>query len=471
MSDSEHLLSDSSSEDCSLTKEEQEKLLRKEEARLRKKFFRKELKKQAKEEEEEEERKQARLAKSKAKRQQQQQTRKRITGGLDSEDDNDDDDKMEQVMAEIDVSSVGKGEKRKRADTRAATHNQDFTDPDDSMVGATQEFVDDSIDQFAELEKEEKEERQKQTERLYTRMKAINEMKRQGELPADQADKFLNEVFLELQKGGGGGKRKKEPVCEVVTGKKKTSSAAIDEFSVVQEGPKRPKANDGCAVVKVGCNNDNDDGEEDDGLEVVDMTTGTNDVAKVGQVIPIFKLNNIWTVGIETIPCTNGRYKGTFDVMAIRRIPKDEKSKPYSFNIPLKILRPFTVVLEKIVESAPSERQSVNPESLLSITPDEEGVRDLSHIMSQIYPKKKYLVDGLTVKVDTHNYKSGAVNNSYLALIMIKKLKDPITTKTAEGEKKKNHLDLQLPVHLTPVLCAVARHYCNLLYPSGSTSQ
>ena len=463
MSDSEHLISDSTDDDCSLTKEEQEKLIRKEEARLRKKFLRKELEKQAKEEE----RERVRLAKSKAKQQQkQQQSRKRITGGFDSsEEDKDDDDKMDQIMAEIKVSSLGKGEKEKRkgrSAAKAATYNQDFTDPDDSMVGASQEFVDDSIDQFAELEKEERQ--QLRSEKLYARMKSVEQMKKNGELTAEETDKALNELFLELN----GKKQQKEPVCEIVTRKKK-SVADVIEASVVQEGPKRPKSNDGHAVVKV-CSNDNDD-EEDDGLEVVDMTTGTNDVARLGQVIPIFKLNNIWTVGIETLPCTNGRYKGTFDVMAIRRIPKDEKSKPYSFNISLKILRPFAAVLEKIVESAPSERQHINPEVLLSINPDEDGIRDLSHIMSEIYPKKKYLVDGLTVKVDTHKYKSGAVHNSYLALIMIKKLKDPITTKTAEGEKRKNHLDLQLPVHLTPVLCAVARHYCDLLYPSGSTSK
>jgi hypothetical protein len=450
---------------------ELEELLRREEARLKKKYYREQLLKQAKEKRLREEIEKADKAglffKGGRASLKKKMPKKKCVRVLDS------DDEMAATASECEETTPPSSqaadltEKKKRA-----TLNQDFSDPTDSMVGASQEMDDDSVDQFALLfeaeeaeQKRKKEEEDRAQRELYTSLKVIDRMKKKGEMPAEKAEQAMQMLRAEIakaEKQSSGGSKRKMPVCEVI-------KRSVGQGKEEEEGEtKMPKSNDGYSVVRMGSSDAGTEEEEDnDGLEVVDLTTPSCDFHQVKGKIPSFKLNCTWNVGIETIPCTNGRYNGSFDVFAIKRIPKDDKAKPFSFNVPVKILKTLGTALEKIVESVPAEQVLVSPERLLSIKPNADGVIDLSNVITDRYPKKKYQLDGLTMKVDQHVYKSSTGWNSYMALIMYKWVKD--NSSKSAGSKKK--FDCQLPVYLVPVLSAAVQHYINILFPKTKAAE
>ena len=313
-----------------------------------------------------------------------------------------------------------------------------MSDPMDTMVGATQEF-DDEVTCISEEQATAKKEGGEALVDYLKEKKKIEKMLCAGEIcltEAEYATQQLLEVFKESHKR----KQQQQPHGEKAV--KKVKESLNDQTG------KKVVANT-CADQGAG---DGGDGDEED---VVDLTSGA--LAKNSGLQPKFRLSATWSVAVKTITFNRGNTQGAFEVISLERAPKDSKSKPFSFNIPCRLLFHFITALERIGELKDGYKDVMpSHEVLEKMKADKEGYKDLSAYFRDAYSRKKFVIDGFTLQVDEVNYKTAHMTGSYTALVVTKELKEGKTS-TADGGQAKA-FTIALPVHLLPSLSVAMNH-------------
>ena len=305
-------------------------------------------------------------------------------------------------------------------------------DPMDTMEGATQEFEDEI--NCEELSKLKKVEGEPLVDYLKEKKK-LEKMLSDGEISQTEAS-FAAGELLDIYKAS----RKRKQLEEGKSGKK------VKESETDKAGK------------EVATSAGGGDGEDED--DIVDLTSGA--LAKNSGVQPKFRLSSTWSVCIKSITFNRGNTQGAFEVFSLERAPKDVKSKPFSFNIPCRLLFHFITALERITEPAKEGEKSskLSHEALEALKADKDGYKDLSAYFRESYSRKKFVIDGFTLQVDEVSYKTAHMTGSYTALVVTKELKDSKTA-TAEGAQVRA-FTVALPVHLIPSLTVAMNHIHHL---------
>lgn len=129
-----------------------------------------------------------------------------------------------------------------------------------------------------------------------------------------------------------------------------------------------------------------------DDIKVVNLSSEATFSPKVG-----VRLNETWSIFVNVLNYAKGNTQGSFEVLAFERAAKDEKSKPYSFNTPIRYLEKILKAVSTINESAITKKIPTFKD-LLEIERDEHGFVSMPDCLNN-YTRTLFVIDLFTIKV------------------------------------------------------------------------
>ena len=189
------------------------------------------------------------------------------------------------------------------------------------------------------------------------------------------------------------------------SGVKIGEKAVITAYSVPRGGDKPP-------IEVMSCACDDDVGMDIGDDDAVDLGGGAIFAPKVG-----VNLTDIWSVYVKVINFTRGNTQGSFEVLAFERKAKEEKGKPYSFNLPMRYLSKVHHAVSTINKNQHSMKR-VSVEDLHSLTPDANGFITIPEKMST-YPRTKFIMDVFEIQVKlekTINFLKEIIDRKYIKI-------------------------------------------------------
>ncbi len=134
------------------------------------------------------------------------------------------------------------------------------------------------------------------------------------------------------------------------------------------------------------------DVDEEDKVQVVDLSTS----AKFGKKVGV-RLGGNWNVYVDVINFSKGGAEGSFEVITIERAAKDEKSKPYRFNAPIRYLPKIVEALSNINRVLSSVKE-LTVDDVLKMVRDENGYVTIPSQLAGM-TRTVYVVDLFTIEV------------------------------------------------------------------------
>lgn len=161
------------------------------------------------------------------------------------------------------------------------------------------------------------------------------------------------------------------------------------------------------------------------------------------------RLSDAWIMFTDDVHFKRGDTQTSFEVIQLQKPAKDEKTRNFTYNLPISKISFFHDAVRQIHMSCPSTVPQVpSVQDMLCMNKGSDGTIDMTSKSGNAYTRALFRFDTVTVQIMDVTYKNSAGGGTYEAMVITKKPSQPMTK---DGKPSKAY-SVSLPTKLVPNL-------------------